>query len=47
MFQFLMDNGYLTARSYVDKNEFYRDVDAGRITYPVFVKPVKGSISIR
>lgn len=46
MFQFLMDNGYLTARSYVDKNEFYRDVDAGRITYPVFVKPVKGSASI-
>lgn len=41
-----MDNGYLTARSYVDKNEFYRDVDAGRITYAVFVKPVKGSASI-
>ncbi len=46
MAKFLDENGFLTARSYIDKNKFYSDVDAGRISYPVFVKPVKGSASI-
>ena len=30
----------------MDKEEFYADVDAGKITYPVFVKPARGSASI-
>ena len=33
-------------KSYIDKEEFYKDLEAGLITFPVFVKPVKGSASI-
>lgn len=46
MYQWLCEHGYRCARSYVDKETFYRDVQAGLITYPVFVKPVRGSASI-
>lgn len=46
MYQWLRLHGYNCARSYVDKEAFYADVDAGEITYPVFVKPVRGSASI-
>lgn len=46
MSTFLMENGFNTAKSYISKEEFYSDVDAGRISYPVFVKPIKGSASI-
>lgn len=46
MYEFLIQNGFKTVRSYVDKDVFYKDVEAGMIDYPVFVKPVKGSASI-
>ena len=46
MYRWLTSRGYRCARSYVDKDEFYRDVAAGLIDYPVFVKPVRGSASI-
>lgn len=46
MFDFLVHNGFQTVKSYVDKEKFYTDIDAGIINYPVFVKPVKGSASI-
>ncbi|MBR2878694.1 MAG: ATP-grasp domain-containing protein, partial [Clostridia bacterium] len=46
MYEFLVNNGFKTAKSYVDKEAFYADLDAGKITFPVFVKPVKGSASI-
>ena len=46
MFNWLTANGYNCAKSYVDKEQFYQDVEAGLITYPVFVKPVCGSASI-
>lgn len=46
MFHWLKEHGYKTARSYVDKEEFYHDVKNGIINYPVFVKPVRGSASI-
>lgn len=46
MYQWLSKHGYNCAKSYMNKDEFYRDVDAGIITYPVFVKPAKGSASI-
>lgn len=46
MYQFLVHNGFQTMKSYIDKEEFYRDVASGKINYPVFVKPVKGSASI-
>jgi len=46
MYQFLIEHGYKTVRSYINKNEFYEDVQKGLIDYPVFVKPVRGSASI-
>lgn len=46
MYQWLMEMGYPCAKSYVDKEAFYADVEAGVIDYPVFVKPVRGSASI-
>lgn len=46
MFNWLTSHGYKCAKSYTDKEEFYADVNAGLITYPVFVKPVRGSASI-
>ena len=46
MFHWLTEHGYKTARSYVDKETFYQDVNAGTINYPVFVKPIRGSASI-
>lgn len=46
MYKWLCKNGYNCAKTYVDKNEFLADVDAGKIAYPVFVKPICGSASI-
>ena len=46
MFRWLVDHGYQCAKSWLDKEEFYRAVDAGNVSYPVFVKPIKGSASI-
>lgn len=46
MFTWLKEHGYNCARSYVDLKEFYRGLDAGLISFPVFVKPVRGSASI-
>ncbi len=46
MYHWLTAHGYRCAKSYMDKEAFFADVDAGRITYPVFVKPAKGSASI-
>lgn len=46
MFRWLTEHGYHCAKSYTDKEAFYADAAAGRIDYPVFVKPVRGSASI-
>jgi len=46
MYHWLCGMGYRCAKSYVDKESFYADVEAGKIGYPVFVKPVRGSASI-
>ena len=46
MVQFLEKNGFKTIKSYIKKEEFYRDVELSKIDYPVFVKPIKGSASI-
>ncbi|GEN54624.1 ATP-grasp domain-containing protein [Halobacillus faecis] len=45
MFEFLVQNGLPTVNSYIDKEQFFSDVEAGVIDYPVFVKPIKGSSS--
>ena len=46
MYQWLSSHGYRCAKSYIDQVAFFKDVDRGFITYPVFVKPVRGSASI-
>lgn len=46
MYLWLNKNGYKCAKSYMNKDDFYKDIDNGSITYPVFVKPAKGSASI-
>ena len=46
MYQFLVQSGFKTIKSYVDKEVFYEDIRSGVIDYPVFVKPVRGSASI-
>lgn len=46
MYNWLETHGYRCAKSYIDKEAFFADVDAGVIAYPVFVKPARGSASI-
>lgn len=46
MYSWLENHGYRCAKSYMDKDAFFADVNAGLITYPVFVKPARGSASI-
>lgn len=46
MYKWLVEHGYNCARSWMDKDEFYKAVDAGEVSYPVFVKPYRGSASI-
>ncbi len=46
MYNWLVEHGYNCARSWMDKEEFYKAVDAGEVSYPVFVKPYRGSASI-
>lgn len=46
MYEWLRDHGYRAAKSYVDKKAFYADIEAGIASFPVFVKPVRGSASI-
>lgn len=46
MFEWLKNHNYNCAKSYVDKDAFFADVKDGKINYPVFVKPVRGSASI-
>ena len=46
MFELLTDMGIPTGQCYLSKEDFYRDRQKGRIDYPVFVKPVRGSASL-
>lgn len=46
MFNWLNEHGYRCAKSYVEKESFYECVKEGKITYPVFVKPARGSASL-
>lgn len=46
MYNWLVKHGYKCAKSYVNKELFFADVEKNKIRYPVFVKPVKGSASI-
>lgn len=46
MFQMLCEMRIPTGKCYMDKEEFYQVKKEGKITYPVFVKPVRGSASL-
>lgn len=46
MYGWLKAHGYNCARSWKDKQEFYKAVEAGEVKYPVFVKPCRGSASL-
>ena len=46
MFYWLKKHGYNCAKSWVDVDQFYSALNKNEITYPVFVKPFRGSASI-
>lgn len=46
MYEWLIQHEYKCAKSYMDKDDFYKDLGAGKIKFPVFVKPARGSASI-
>ena len=46
MYELLEKMQIPTGKCYVEKEAFYQAVERGEISYPVFVKPVKGSASI-
>lgn len=46
MYRWMTEHDYNTARSYIDKEQFYIDLDKGDVSFPVFVKPVRGSASV-
>ena len=46
MYEWLCSHAYNCAFSWTDKEKFYKAVNEGFITYPVFIKPVTGSASI-
>ncbi len=46
MYRWLASHNYSCARSWIDKTEFYAELDRGAVSFPVFVKPARGSASI-
>ena len=46
MYEWLKGHGYSCAKSWVKKEEFYKAIDSNEVSYPVFVKPYRGSASI-
>jgi len=46
MYKLLLENNIPTGKCYISKEDFYRAKENGEISYPVFVKPQKGSASI-
>ena len=46
MYQMLCRMQIPTGKCFVEKETFYQAVEKGEISYPVFIKPVKGSASI-
>ena len=46
MYTWCVEHGYACARSYTDLEGFYADEEAGLVSFPVFVKPVRGSASL-
>lgn len=47
MYCWMKEHGYPCAKSYITLESFYEAVEKGEISYPVFVKPMKGSASLQ
>ena len=47
MYCWMREHGYPCAKSYIDLPSFLEAEEKGEISYPVFVKPMKGSASIQ
>lgn len=45
MYRWLNSHGYNCAKSFDNKEDFYRELKSGGISFPVLVKPVRGSAS--
>lgn len=45
MYEWLVEHGYNCAKSYIDVETFYTDIENRNMAYPVFVKPILGSAS--
>lgn len=46
MYQWMVAHNFPCAKSYISIDSFKKDLDAGKISFPVFVKPAKGSASL-
>ena len=46
MYLWLKEHGYHCAKTYISLEEFYNDMNEKQISFPVFVKPARGSASI-
>lgn len=46
MYCWMKEHGYACAKSYITLESFYEDLDKGEVSFPVFVKPMKGSASL-
>ena len=46
MYKYLKKHRFKTPKTYIDRISFYKDLKNNIISFPVFVKPVKGSASI-
>lgn len=46
MYNWLKSHNYNCAKSYLNKEDFYQDLDNKLVSFPVFVKPYDGSASI-
>ena len=46
MYHWLNEHGYRCAKSYDDIEAFYSDIKKDLISFPVFVKPIRGSASV-
>jgi len=46
MHQFLRENNFKTAKSYIDLSSFMKDYLNNEVSFPVFVKPITGSGSV-
>lgn len=46
MYNFLKENKFKTAKTYIDIDEFKRELNEKKIDFPIFIKPITGSASI-